>query len=191
MERTVLFLDMFPRCALDEVWAQVQINEAQIDPQERRISISIFSPNYLSNKQIKAAQTEVKEHYDVHSFTVCPNYPMEAISQIETRDLVDELYLLDSTVRPVLAGIKWEVSAGKIIICLAANGKDKLEPLLPALKSHLQKLFQVAPEIEIRANHTETEELFEETEKIRLEAVKHLPTPSFVEKQAQANVQQK
>ena len=184
MKNTVLFMDMFPECTLEsEYWSQVQICDAKIDPQERRIDVDIFSPIYLPAKQLKEAVQEVKRCYDVSKIELKPTYSPEAVSGVEPRDLVDLLVLHDPSVRPLLAGSRWEMTKETVVIELAANGKQKLEPLLPRILKFLRVRFGIDPRIELIAHAAENGDLFDETERFRQEAIKLMPTPSFSEKQ--------
>ncbi|MBP3633554.1 MAG: PolC-type DNA polymerase III [Oscillospiraceae bacterium] len=141
--------------------------------------MDVSSPVYLTGKHIKTAHSRIKSCYDVVDLKLNITYPASVISQAEPRDLIDILYPYDPAVRLILAGSRWDMSEEKIVIHLVANGKDKLDPLLVHLREHLKKLFGICPEIEIDAHSVEGEALYEETEKLRLEAVKNMPLPTF------------
>ena len=171
---------MFSRCALDNaLWSEVQIVDAQIDSHTRSIHLQLTGPQYICEKQIKAAKSEVKRNYCVSDLSIEMRYPAQTLEQADHRDLTDALYFADASIRPVLAGSRWEITRDFIMIRLVANGKDKLQPLLPVLQEHVKTRFGFCPEIIIECNAMAGEDLYEQTEKIRREAVKNVPEPVF------------
>ena len=184
MDKQVLFLDMFSNCTLDqELWSEVRICGAEIEPQERRLTVDIFSPVYLPFAVLNDVRRQIRNSYAVEKVELRPKYAAQTIAQALTRDFVDILTHFDAAARPVLAGSRWELNEQKIKIHLAANGKDRIEPLLPRLSEKIRTMFDVTPEIDIVANSVDGEALYEETEKMRLEAVRNVPAPVFAQKQ--------
>ena len=181
MNGDVFFLNMFPLCDLEEtIWSGVRITDAEIDPRERKIALALFSDHYIAGRHFNAARAEIRRNYDVEKLTLRAEYPSAAIKGAEQRDFADILIGCDGAVRPILAGSRWEMNEERVTIHLAANGKDHLEPLLPRLRDHFKCVFGATPEIVVEANSNGGDALYEQTEKIRLEAVKNVPVPSFV-----------
>ena len=184
MSETVLFLDMFSSFQPDDqdLWAAVEVRHAIIDPEERRVSVELFSPQYLPGKKLREVQTVLSRAYGIQKIELLPKYAAETVSKAEPRDLVDVLIAAQPAVRPILAGSRWSLSEAHIKIQLAANGKDQLEKCLPRLKDNLKETFGAAPEIEVEAHASlEGEGLYEETAKIRQEALKHVAVPNFAD----------
>ncbi len=180
MKDNVYFLSMFSRCDLDEdIWSRVRITDAQLDMRARRISLKLFSNHYISNKDLNTARTEIRKNYMVSELSLRMTFASDVLTGVEHRDLVNVLIAADASVRPVLAGSRWEIGKDKIIIHLAANGKDRIEPLLPRLQEHLKTVFDLQPLIEIEAHSADGDALYEQTEKLRREAIKHIPMPTF------------
>ena len=181
MKQTVLFLDMFSSCPVEdrEIWEGAEIRGAVIDPEERRVEATVWAPKYISGKVLRSQQKQIARQYGLHKLELNCTYAPDVIRQAEPRDLVDVFYEASPSARLVLAGSHWEMEPDRIVIRLAANGKDLLEPCLPRFRSYLQQVFTIDPEILIEANAVEGASLFAETEKIRMEALKQVPVPAF------------
>ena len=181
MDKTVYFLDMFSSCPMEDrgIWEGAEVRDAIIDPEERRVSVKVWSPRYLNGKLLREQNKKLSRLYSLHKLELTCTYAPSAICQAESRDLVDVFYEMCPAARIILAGSQWEFSEEQIRICLIANGKDQLEPCLPRLKDHLKSVFGISPEILIDAHSANGEALFAETEKLRLETLKQVPAPAF------------
>ena len=188
MSETVFFLNMFSdyRPEDSELWEQVQVRGAVIDPEERRVSVELFSPTYVSGKRQRTAISELRRIYGIHNLELRLTYPAEAVTQAEPRDLSDVLIAALPAARLILAGSKWEMGTERMTIKLSSNGKDRLEAALPRLREHLRTTFGIEPEIEIEAHAVDGDALYEETARIRQEAMKSVPTPNFKETAAKS-----
>ena len=79
----------------------------------------------------------------------------------------------------ILAGCKWSFAGERAELYLRANGRDQLTPHLPAAERLLTERFGVRMGIDVISNHEPVgEELFAETEKMRLAALRDVPVPS-------------
>lgn len=186
MEQTVTvhLLDMFsafgPTEAESALWGRAEVCGAEIDAEQRSVSVVLSCPSYVTGKQIHDMQKAISGVYGLENLTLRCAFPKEALPQVPPRDLVDILYRAYPAARAILAGSRWDISEEKITIHLAANGKDQLAPHLVKLQAHLQDQFGITPEIEIEAHSAlEGEALYEETARIRQEAMKHVPAPVF------------
>ncbi len=183
MSKTVYFLQMFSEYQPEEAklnqWRAVELRGAELDATERRISLRLYSPDYLSREEISRTFSLLRELYGLQKLEAEWAFAPEALPQVEPRDLVDVLCRAYAPARAVLAGSKWEITAEKITISLVANGKKQLETHLPRLREQIRSWFGLSPEIAVEANASmDGAALFEETERIRLEAVKHMPAAS-------------
>ena len=180
MENLIYFLDMFSEYVPEEaelhIWRDVVLKNAKMDPQERTISAELFAPSYLSVKKIGKAASDISELYGLQKLELQMSYPVEAIDQVEHRDLVDVLCSFYPAARAILAGSQWEISPETVTVRLAANGKDQLQPYLRHLQDQLKIWFSVSPQIVLDAHGAlDGEALFEQTEKIRREAMISVP----------------
>jgi len=180
MSKTVYFLDMFSEYRPEEaelnIWKDVELRSADLQPAERGICLRLFSPAYLSREKISRAFAVLRGIYGLAKLEAEWSFAPDAIDQVDTRDLVDVLCRVHGPARAILAGSKWEITQDRITIRLVANGKDQLKPHLVHLKDRLQSWFGLTPEIVLEANSAmDAAALFEETEKIRQQAMKQIP----------------
>ena len=180
MNDSVTILDLFSACPLSEdrrgVFSQALVLGADIDPDERRVAVRISAPVYLPSETLRQLRDEIVRAYGLGNLTLHCTYPPEALAGADHRDLCDVVCAVYPAARAILAGSRWDLSAETVTIHLAANGKDQLEPYLPALQRHLQDHFGVGPTVTIEAHSALTgDALYAETARLREEAVKALP----------------
>ena len=180
MNDSVTILDLFSACPLSEdrrgVFSQALVLGADIDPDERRVAVRISAPVYLPSETLRQLRDEIVRAYGLGNLTLHCTYPPEALAGADHRDLCDVVCAVYPAARAILAGSRWDLSAEAVTIHLAANGKDQLEPYLPALQRHLQDHFGVSPTVTIEAHSALTgDALYAETARLREEAVKALP----------------
>lgn len=156
MNNTVYFLDMFSEYRPEEaelnIWQAVELRGADLDPGERRISLRLYSPAYLSREQVSRTFALLQSIYGLQKLEAEWSFAPEALPQVEPRDLVDVLCRVHGPARAILAGSKWEITPEQITIHLVANGKDQLEKHLVHLKDRLHSWFGVSPEILLEAH---------------------------------------
>ncbi len=186
MNETVYFLDMFSEYTPEEaelhIWKAVELRGADLDPPDRRVKLSLYSPTYVSRERISCTFGALRRLYGLQKLEAKWSFGPESISQVDPHDLVDILSKVCPSARAILAGSKWEITPRTLTIRLVANGKDQLEPHLPRLKDQLQSWFGASPEIVMEANGaTDAASLFAETEKIRQEAMKSIPAVQLKE----------
>ncbi len=180
MENTVYFLDMFSEYVPEEaelnIWQQVELKNANLNPQERMITADLYAPSYISREKINRTAATLTGLYGLQKLELNVSFPAEAMEQAEPRDFVDILCAAYPAARAILAGSRWEVTQESITIHLVANGKDQLQPHLMRLKEKLKLWFGISPEIVLDAHSAlEGEALFEETERIRQAAIDCMP----------------
>ena len=181
MNDTVLFSELFPNTELPEQIAGAQVTRAQIDREARSIEIALESEHYISQQIIEELQAMLEHRYGLKRLSVLAHYPAEAIETLDPADLVRVFVRAWPPAAASLAGAKFEVSTQRVTIRLPANGKQELERHAPKAQEFLFSHFGVKPElIFIPATPLEGRELFEETKRIRSEALKtiDLPAPS-------------
>ena len=183
MEKKLWFLDMFSEYTPEEaelnIWQQVELKNAELDPQERQILVDLYAPDYISREQVSRMAATLKNLYGLQKLELRMTFPPAAVAHVQTRDLVDVLCAVCPAARAILAGGHWDLSEEQITVHLAANGKDQLQPHLKYLQDRLRSWFGIAPEITVEAHSAmDGAALFEQTEKIRLEALKNIPAVS-------------
>ena len=79
MSKIVFFLNMFsdyqPPESLQGILSQVAVTAADIDPQNRSISVRVFSENYITMKTLQEIADDIAGIYDLRSFVIEPHYP--------------------------------------------------------------------------------------------------------------------
>ncbi len=183
MSKTVYFLQMFSEYQPEEAklnqWRAVELRGAELNAAERRISLRLYSPCYLSREEISRTFAVLREHYGLQRLDAEWEFAPEALPQLEPRDLIDVLCGAYAPARAILAGSKWNITPEQITVSLVANGKSQLEPHLPRVREKLRNWFGLSPELVVEANtNMDGAALFEETERIRQEAVRHMPVSS-------------
>ncbi len=183
MSHTVYFLDMFseyePGEAELNIWKQVELKNAELNPQMRSIVVELFSPHYISHEHVSRITETLTGLYGLQKLDLRLTYPQQAISETEPRDLIDILCVAYPAARALLAGSRWTLDTERVTIHLAVNGKDRLQPHMRPLQDQLQQWFGISPEIILESFSTlEGAALFEETQRIRMKAIKQIPLPT-------------
>ncbi len=190
MNKTVYFLDMFSEYRPGEeelnIWRQVEVRGAQVNQPERSVAVELYAPVYLTRKQVSLMSAELSRLYGLQRVDLELHFPAQTISGVDSHDLVDILCAVYAPARAILAGSRWDISEEQVTIHLVANGKDQLEPYLPHLREKLHNWFGIEPEISLQAHSAmDGDSLFQETERIRQEALRSLPvTAVFAETSA-------
>ncbi len=184
MDKTVTILNMFsdygPSPSEAALWAAVEVCSAEIDPEKRTVAVELFSDAYVPQKAVKDLTRALSKAYGLERLSLHCVCGKESISQASPRELVDVLTEAYPPARAILAGSRWELSQERITVHLAANGKDKLEPHLRRLSDHVLDRFGLSPALVLEAHSAlEGQALYEETERMRLEAMKAVPAPHF------------
>ena len=76
MKQTVLFLDMFSSCPVEdrEIWEGAEIRGAVIDPEERRVEATVWAPKYISGKVLRSQQKQIARQYGLHKLELNCTY---------------------------------------------------------------------------------------------------------------------
>ena len=174
------FLEMFfeyePEEPLRAALGQAAVCHAEIDRDSRRIVLNTEFPEYLPAAQIETVERSLCDIYGFRSVRILPKFPPETLAQVSTEELSHILISAYSPAAATLAGASWELSEGASRIRLRANGKDGLLPHLHLLERYLLERFGVQTKFEILCGSEAGEkELFEQTQKMRSEAMKAIP----------------
>ena len=181
MENTVLFLNMFsdyePPEALKAALSQAAIVAADLDPDERKMSVAIHSNEYIPNRLLSLAEKDLCEIYGLRRLQLTAVHPADQLSKIEPEELLAMFVSRNSMTRGVLAGASWEWEGTTLAIRLRANGKDVLAECLPHVQLALRERFAAPVEIRVEAGAAlEGKELFAAMERMRSTMLSEFPT---------------
>ena len=175
MSDTILFSELFPKTQLPERVRCAQVARAQIDRGARSIEIDLESEHYIPQSEIEELQAMLAHRYGLKRLAILPHYPAQAIGTLEPADLVRVFVRAWPPAAASLAGAKFELTRERVTVRLAANGKQELEKHAPRAQEFLQAHFGVKPEFTfIPGTQLEGRALFDETERIRREAIKQV-----------------
>ena len=195
MKDKISFLNMFtdydPPEALKSAFSQAEIVAADIDPESRKVSVSIYSPTYIRRVDIDCICREIEELYGLHGLYVDASFPVDQLQSIEPEEILSLFMVENSMSRGSLAGAQWNWDGTTLIVDLKANGKSILTDCLPGVTRRLRQMFSTDVTIQINAGEDlDGQALFEVMEKMRGDMLNNLPAPSAAvkkEQPAQAN----
>ena len=176
----VHFLDLFlgyepPEAIRAEVEA-LAVEHAGIDREARTISLRLSSGVYITEALLSQMASELEARYGLRRLALSVQYPPEALASFDYRDLYRVFVKAYSPSAAILAGAGYALEGDTLTIHLRANGKNELLPHVPMAERFLFERFGVHKTISVEAHsNLEGKALFEETERIRREAMKSMP----------------
>ena len=176
MKQIIHFCQLFPGCVPDEL-AQATVQNAEVFPEERRICVHLFREEYLPIRKVIAVQSQIARLYGLRQLELHLHYPADRLFGMDFSDLTWVLTQRYSPATAILAGCRWELD-GEVLRChLRANGVAELQPYLRHGSDYLKDCFGVSVQLELMPGNLATgTELFAQTERIRMEALSHMPT---------------
>ena len=185
MDQKINFLDMFsdytPPEELRVPLSQAVITSAQIDPESRKIEISVESDRYIPKRLLDRAADDLCAVYSLNVLHIHAIHPEKALTEVEPQELMELFVAQNSLHRGSLAGAKWNWQGTELTVVLPANGKKSLEESAPAVQRALFERFGVHVTIRFEAgSDLEGQELFDATQKIRAAAAadQHTAAPA-------------
>ena len=92
MSKTVFFLNMFPDYQPPEpllgMLSPAAITGADIDPENRSVSVAISSETYIPQKLLSKAAEDICAAYGLRSLQIEPIYPASQLQSMEADDLI-------------------------------------------------------------------------------------------------------
>ena len=181
MNKTVFFLNMFsdyqPPEPLNGMLSQAAITAADIDPENRFVTVTVASDTYIPHKLLTQAAGDIASLYGLRNFAVEPVYPASCLQSVQPDDLMQLFVSENSMLRGSLAGAKWTWEDHTLHIDLMANGKDMIRESVPAVCRKLKEQFGVQVDIVIKAGQNlEGKALFEAMDAMRTSMISSLPT---------------
>ena len=177
-----LFCNFIPGEDLSGKLDTLVIEHAELSREVRCLTLWLFSETYLTQKDEQSLQAALTAQYGLRRAELHLHFPEALLPQMDFRDLAQVFIRAYSPAAGSLAGATYELTGGKLSIHLPANGKAELEPHIPKAQNFLKSRFGVAPEIEITAHSAlEGRALFDETARIRREAMAQAPAVQIKE----------
>ena len=184
MNDSVFFLNMFsayqPPEHLQTVLSQAAVAAAEIDPNSRRISVTVSFSDYIPDKDLDAIAMDIAEIYGLYCVELNPTYPAELLQKIPEEALMGLFMDQDSMARASLSGAKWTWEEYTLHIQLLGNGKDDLLKCVPGVVRKLGDMFGTQVQVEIHSGENLTgQALYDAMAKMRGSMMKELPKVNF------------
>ena len=176
----VYFPALFPGFPLPEELAEalgrLVVVHAELDRETRTIRLDAQAEQYLAEKQLQALCRDIEKEYGLRELKLSVRYPASELPNMDFRDLAQVFIRAFSPSAAILAGAGYEVTDEAVVIRLKANGKDSILQNAKKAEQFLRDRFGVSKKIEVEAHsNLEGRALFEETARIRAEALKNAP----------------
>ena len=191
MRETILFLDMFsdyePPESLKSALSQAAVSAADIDPQSRRISVTIQCPEYISYANLDKLSKELCEVYALSNATMNAVHPAHQLEKMDPAELLQLFVRVNSMTRGLLVGAQWEWEDTALTIHLMGNGKNIVDECVRPVCEKLRERFGVAVSITVIAGETlEGKQLFDALAKMRQDVISSMPAPAVAKKAEEA-----
>ena len=191
MKKTVFFLNMFPDYQPPEplygYLSQAALTAADIDPDNRSVTVAVTAQTYIPQKLLAKACGDICAAYGLRHLHIEPSYPASQLHNVDTEDLMLLFVAENPITRGSLAGATWAWEDKNLRIDLQANGKDLLTGCIPAVRRRLAEWFGVQVEIEIHANMSlEGKALFDAMDAMRASMITSLPSSAPAPKKEEA-----
>ena len=171
-----LFPGFEPPEELAGALSRLAIVHAELDREARRIRLDAQAEQYLSEKQLQTLCLAIEKAYGLQKLELLVRYPESELANMDFRDLAQVFIRAFSPCAAILAGARWEVGEQTLTIHLKANGKDTILQHAKKAEQFIRERFGVTRQITAEAHsNLEGKALFEETARIRAEALKNAP----------------
>ena len=173
---TNMFPDYEPPEELKTALSQAAIVAADIDPEERSVSVVVYAQSYIPQRLLDQAGREISTMYGLRRMSLTASHPEGELHKIEPEELMSLFVSRNSMTRGSLAGAKWEWADTVLTVKLRGNGKKELEELIPQVQQTLRERFACAVTICIEAGQAlEGKALFEAMESMRGSMIVSMP----------------
>ena len=191
MREETYFLNMFsdyePPEPLNRAFSQAAIVAADLDPEFRRISVTLRSDTYIPRRLLDQASRDICGIYGLKALELTATHPASELQKMEPEELMGLFVRQNSMTRGSLAGAKWTWEGTSLTIGLQANGKQTLEECLREVQAELKTRFGTDVTIRIEAGAAlEGQALFDAMEKMRAEVMVDVPAVSAKKKDVPA-----
>ncbi len=171
-----MFPDYVPPEELEAALSQAAIVAADIDPENRGVTVAVHSETYIPQRLLDRAGKEICALYGLKYLNLTATHPETELHNIEPGELMNLFVSRNSMTRGSLAGAVWSWQGAELTVKLRANGKKDLEELLPQVQNVLRERFAAPVIIRIEAGETlEGKALFDAMESMRDSLLSNLP----------------
>ena len=171
-----MFPDYEPPEELKTALSQAAIVAADIDPEERSVSVAIHAESYIPQRLMDQVARDLAAAYGLRHMALTATHPETELHKIEADELMNLFVSRNSMTRGSLAGAGWEWKDTALTVKLRANGKKELEELVPAVQNVLRQRFAAPVTISVEAGQTlEGKALFEAMESMRGSMIQAAP----------------
>ena len=173
---TNMFPDYVPPEELTTALSQAAIAAADIDPENRTVSVAVHSQQYIPQRLLDQAAREIASLYGLRKLEITAAHPETELQKIEPEELMMLFVSRNSMTRGALAGAAWEWNGTALTVKLRGNGRDALEELLPQVQTVLRERFAAPVTITIEAGQTlEGKALFDAMDSMRGQMMQEMP----------------
>ena len=171
-----MFPDYEPPEELQQTLSQAAIVAADIDPEERSVSVAIHAESYIPQRLLDQVARDITFSYGLRRTILTATHPETELHRIEEEELMQLFVSRNSMTRGSLAGAKWEWNGTALTVRLRGNGKKELEELLPSVQQTLRQRFACPVTIAVEAGQAlEGKALFEAMESMRGNMIVSMP----------------
>ena len=112
MEQNIYLTNMFPDYVPPEelmmALSQAAIVAADIDPENRAVSVAVHSDAYIPQRLLDQASREISSLYGLKRLEITAAHPETELQKIEPEELMMLFVSRNSMTRGALAGAAWE-----------------------------------------------------------------------------------
>ncbi|MBQ3503548.1 MAG: PolC-type DNA polymerase III, partial [Oscillospiraceae bacterium] len=171
-----MFPDFEPPEELSQAFSQAAIVAADIDPEERSVSVVLHSQQYIPQRLLDNVGRDISIVYGLRRMVLTATHPEGELHKMESEELLNLFVSRNSMTRGSLAGARWEWAGQRLTVKLRGNGRKELEELVPQVQQCLRERFACPVSIAIEAGNTlEGKALFEAMEAMRGTMIDTLP----------------
>ena len=171
-----MFSDYAPPEALKEAFSQAAIVAADIDPELRKVAVTVHSERYIPARFLEQAEKEIAGIYALKTVKIAATHPQDQLQEMEPEELMALFIGENSMCRGILAGARWEWQDQQLHIHLLANGEDTLAETIPVVTRKIQDRFGATVSICVHAGEVlEGQALFDAMAKMRDAMISELP----------------
>lgn len=182
MNKQVFFGNMFPDYKPPVDLSQAAICAADVDAENRRISLKLTNPTYIPKRLLNETAEGLRQHYALNKVEIHPVFPAKERFYMEEQELMDLFVAHNSIARATLAGAAWVWNEDNLSIGLVGNGKDTLLESVPIVVNTLKDMFGVKVSIEITVgNELSGQALFDAMAQMRAQMLRDLPKVNATE----------
>ena len=146
-----MFFEYRPSEELQPVLEQAEILHAEIRQDQRKLSLQVAFPTYLSDSALREVKNELLRIYGLRDIEIHGKFPAEDFPKLDGMELSRLMIKQYSPCSAILAGCHWNFGE-ETTLSLVANGKDEILPILPMVERYVFDRFGVQTGIRVETN---------------------------------------